>query len=76
MSENSLDKERQNLFACYARGSYALSNNWNISAGMRVEFLNFKYFSNKVLVKELSKSYTNYLPELSVSYKTKSIVLM
>lgn len=71
MSENSLDKERQNLFACYARGNYALSNNWNISAGMRAEFLNFKYFSNNVLVKEQSKSYANYLPELSVSYKTK-----
>lgn len=38
MSENSLDEERQNLFACYARGNYALSNNWNISAGMRAEF--------------------------------------
>ena len=50
---------------------YALSNNWNISAGMRAEFLNFKYFSNNVLVKEQSKSYANYLPELSVSYKTK-----
>ena len=71
MSENSLDKERQNLFACYARGSYALSNNWNITAGLRAEFLDFKYFSNKILVKEQSKSYANYLPELSISYKTK-----
>lgn len=71
ISENSLDEERQNLFACYVRGGYTFDKGWNISAGIRAEFLNFKYFSNKVLVEEQSKSYANYLPELSVSYKTK-----
>ena len=70
MSNNSLDEERQKLFACYVRGDYTLSNHWSVSAGLRAEFLNFKYFSNKVIVEEQSKSYANCLPELSISYKT------
>lgn len=72
MSKNSLDEERQKLFACYIRGTYTLNHNWNISAGLRADFLNFKYFSNKIFVEELSKSYDNYLPELSVSYKSRT----
>lgn len=52
-----------------------VNKNWNIQAQMGVEFLDFKYFKDDMIINEQSKRSLKFLPAISISYENEDFSL-
>lgn len=66
------DKSRQFLIAAFSAIDYTWTK-FSLSAGLRYEHIDFKYYYNNEFSKEQSRIYNNWFPSLSFSYKTDYI---
>lgn len=66
------DKSEQFLIAAFASVDYTWTN-FSLSAGLRYEHIDFKYYYNNELSKIQSRIYNNWFPSLTFSYKTDYI---
>ncbi len=66
---------KQNMFAAFANYSYTFRK-WTLGAGLRFEKTAFNYFENGTKMNGQSRSYTDFFPNVSVSYRTEKIQMM
>lgn len=71
---NSLTDIHENNFACFTTLSQTFGK-WDVSLGIRYEFVKYRYFEDNVLDESLSREYKNLFPSLSVSTKIGKVGL-
>lgn len=69
----STDQESQHLYASYFTLAYGLNDNWSVNGGLRLENTAFNYEQNGVEIKEQSKTFTDVLPTLGVTYQKGNV---
>ena len=62
------DDVKQNLFAGFASFDWTPNNMWNIYGGMRIETTTTDYKQNGIAREDLSRTYTDLLPNLGISF--------
>ena len=65
--DNSQNNIKENNIAGFAEFEKQV-NNWNFNIGMRYEYLASSYYSFEVKQNDLSRSYGNWFPSISVSW--------
>lgn len=71
----SRDEERQHLTAGYITVNWQLSSVWSARTELRVENTDFAYILNGEKVAEQSKSFTDWLPYVSIDYQNGNLSL-
>lgn len=64
------DNVKQNLYAGFVSFNWTPNNIWNMYGGLRLESTNTDFRQNNVLREDLSKSYTDLLPNLGISFNS------
>ncbi|WP_255406463.1 outer membrane beta-barrel family protein [Prevotella sp. KH2C16] len=64
------DNVKQNLYAGFVGFDWTPNTRWNIYGGLRLESTNTDFRQNNVLREDLSKSYTDLLPNLGISFNS------
>ena len=64
------DNVKQNLYAGFVGFNWTPNNTWNMYGGLRLESTNTDFRQNNVLREDLSKSYTDLLPNLGISFNS------
>ena len=66
---------KQKLFAAFLNYSKSV-NKWKFDLGMRFENVNIDYYENKIQVEEQSRTYQDWFPTASISYKIGKTQMM
>ncbi|WP_321331759.1 TonB-dependent receptor domain-containing protein [uncultured Bacteroides sp.] len=66
---------RQKMFAAFANYSNTIGK-WTLGAGVRFENTGFDYFEDGTKMDGQSRTYTDFFPNASVSYRTERIQMM
>lgn len=64
------DNVKQNLYAGFAGFDWTPDEKWNIYGGVRMETTCTDFRQNDILREDLSKSYTDFLPNLGISFNS------
>lgn len=64
------DNVKQYLYAGFVSFNWTPNNIWNMYGGLRLESTNTDFRQNNVLREDLSKSYTDLLPNLGISFNS------
>ena len=64
------DNVKQNLYAGFVSFDWTPNPKWNIYGGLRLEKTNTDFKQNDIMREDLSKSYTDLLPNLGVSFNS------
>ena len=72
-SNTNLSKQR--MFAAYANYSKSIGK-WTLGAGIRFENTGFDYFEDGKKMEEQSRTYKDFFPNASVSYRDEKLQMM
>lgn len=64
------DDVKQNLYAGFLGFDWAPNERWKIYGGMRLETTNTDFRQNRTIRDDLSKKYTNCLPNIGISFNS------
>lgn len=64
------DEVRQRLYAAFVGFDLNLNEKWNAFGGMRLESTNTDFRQNQIYQEDLSKSYTDLLPNIGISFNS------
>ena len=69
LSDNN--KIKENNIAAFGKYTVAIANRFEISAGLRYEHVNYRYFLNGVRVDDRNRTYDDLFPSASLSGKIR-----
>lgn len=64
------DDVKQNLYAGFVGFDWIPNEKWNIYGGMRLETTNTVFRQNKAIRDDLSRKYTDWLPNIGISFNS------
>lgn len=65
-----IDDVKQNLYAGFAGFDWTPDEKWNVYGGMRLESTNTHFRQNRTIREDLSKKYTDWLPNIGISFNS------
>lgn len=74
-TNSNTDLFNQKQFTGYIALQANINKRWSVQAQMGMEFLDFKYFKDDIIISEQSKRSLKYLPAISVSYENEDFSL-
>lgn len=73
--KSNTNRSKQHMFATYANYSKSIGK-WTLGAGMRYENTGFDYYENGKKIDEQSRTYKDFFPNASVSYRDEKLQMM
>lgn len=64
------DDIKQNLYAGFISFDWTPNERWNVYGGMRLETTNTDFKQNRIIRDDLSKKYTDWLPNIGISFNS------
>lgn len=64
------DDVKQNLYAGFVGFDWTPSERWNVYGGLRLETTNTDFQQNSTIQDDLSKKYTDWLPNIGISFNS------